>query len=136
MTNLSEDDAVARVRATVGAPSRVPGRAWPVRRLDRVNETYYLVVLGEERAPVAVGTVNPTTGDVGSSARLAGHGPHLVVDSARARTLAGARETARAELVWRPSAASKSPLYPVWEVELPSGPVYIDQAESVERDPP
>ena len=127
---------MARVRAAVGAPSRVPGRAWPVRRLDRVDETYYLVVLGEERAPVAVGTVNPATGDVGSSARLAGHGPHLEVDATHARSLAGAHKTAKAELVWRPSAASKSPLYPIWEVELASGPVYVDQAGSVEHDPP
>lgn len=101
-----------------------------------MNETYYLVVLGEERAPVAVGTVNRATGDVGSSARLAGLGPHLEVDAALARTLAGAPEKARAELVWRPSAASRSPLYPVWEVELPSGPVYVDQAGSVRHDLP
>jgi hypothetical protein len=124
------------VRAAVGVVSGVAGRAWPVRRLDRSGETYYLVVLGEERASVAVGTVDAATGEVGSSARLPGHGPHLEVDEVRARALASAGETAGAELVWRPSAVSKSPLYPVWEVTLPSGTAYVDQAGSVRRDPP
>ena len=121
MTRLSANDAVARVRAAVGVPNGIAGRAWPVRRLDRSGETYYLVVLGDEDASVAVGTVNAETGDVGSWARLPGHGPHLEVDAVRARSLAGAGETASVELVWRPSPASKSPLYPVWEVVLPSG---------------
>jgi hypothetical protein len=64
VTILSEDDAVAGVRAAVGAPNGVAGRAWLVRRLDRPGETYYLVVLGDEGSSVAVGTVNPVTGDV------------------------------------------------------------------------
>lgn len=136
MTLLSEDDAVASVRAAVGAPNGVAGRAWLVRRLDRPGETYYLVVLGDEGSSVAVGTVNPVTGDVGSSASLPGRHPHLEVDAVQARALAGADETAEAELVWRPSPVSKSPLYPVWEVALPSGAAYVDQARSVRNDPP
>lgn len=136
MTGLSEDDAVARVRAAVGAGNGAAGRAWRVRRLDRPGETYYLVVLGDEGASVAVGTVNAVTGDVGSSAHLPGRGPHLEVDAVRARALAGAGETAGTELVWRPSLVSKSPLYPVWEVSLPSGPAYVDQAGSVRHNPP
>lgn len=136
MTDLSANEAVARVRAAVGVANSITGRAWPVRRLDRSDETYYLVVLGDESASVAVGTVNAATGDVGSSARLPGHGPHLEVDAQRAKALAGAAETASAELIWRPSAVSKSPLYPIWEVTLPSGTVYVDQAGSVRQDPP
>lgn len=136
MAALTEDDAVASVRAAVGAADDVPGRAWTVRRLDRAGETYYLVVLGGDGASIAVGAVSPATGDIGSSAHLAGRGPHLEVDAARARTLAGAHEAARAELVWRPSPVSRSPLYPVWEVEIPSGLAYVDQAGSVGQDPP
>jgi hypothetical protein len=136
VTGVSEEDAVARVRAAVGATNRVAGRAWPVRRLDRPDETYYLVVLGDERASVAVGTVNAATGEVGSSAQLPGRGRHPAVDAERAKAMAGAGDAARAELVWRPSAVSKSPLYPVWEVSLPTGTVYVDQAGSVRRDPP
>ena len=124
------------MRAAVGAASGVAGRAWPVRRLDRPGETYYLVVLGDEGASVAVGTVNAETGDVSSSAHLPGRGPHLEVDAVRARALTNAGETAAAELVWRPSLVSKSPLYPVWEVALPSGPAYVDQAGSVRDYPP
>jgi hypothetical protein len=97
---------------------------------------YYLVVLGDDGAAVAVGTVSAVTGDVGSSAHLPGRGPHIEIDAVRARALAGAGEKAVAELVWRPSLVSKSPLYPVWEVALPSGPVYVDQTGSVRRDPP
>jgi hypothetical protein len=136
VTTLSEDDAVARVRAAVGAADDVAGRAWAVRRMDRPGEMYYLVVLGDEDAAVAVGTVNAATGDVASSAHLPGRGPHLEVDAARARALAGAGETAGVELVWRPSLVSKSSLYPVWEVLLPSGPAYVDQAGSVRHNPP
>jgi hypothetical protein len=136
VTVLSEDDAVARVRAAVDAPNGIAGRASPVRRLDRPGETYYLVVLGEDGASVAVGTVNAVTGDVGSSALLPGRGPHLEVDEVRARVLAGADRMASAELVWRPSVVSKSPLYPVWKVALPSGPLYVDQGGSVRADPP
>ena len=136
MTSVSEDNAVARVRAAVDAPNGTADRAWPVRRLDRRGETYYLVVLGDADSSFAVGTVNPATGDVGSSARLSGGSPHLEVDAAQARALAGAGETAGAELVWRPSPMSKSPLYPFWEVELPDGPVYVDQAGSVRPGPP
>jgi hypothetical protein len=101
VTTLSEDDAVARVRAAVGAADDVAGRAWAVRRMH-----------------------------------LPGRGPHLEVDAARARALAGAGETAGVELVWRPSLVSKSSLYPVWEVLLPSGPAYVDQAGSVRHNPP
>jgi hypothetical protein len=136
VTRLSEDEAVARVRTAVGAANGVAGRVWPVRRLDRPGEMYYLVVLGDDDASIAVGTVNVVTGDVGSSAHLPGRGPHLEVDAGRARTLAGAGEKAGAELVWQPSLVSKSPLYPVWEVALPSGPVYVDQAGCVRHDPP
>jgi hypothetical protein len=136
MTTVSEDDAVARLRAAVDASDSVEGRAWRVRRLDRPGEAYYLVVLGDDNASVAVGTVGAMTGDIGSWAQLAGHGPHLAVDLARARALAGADESAAGELVWRPSPASKSPLYPVWEITLPSGAVYVDQTESVRLDSP
>jgi hypothetical protein len=136
VTELSADDAVARVRAAVSAADGVAGHAWPVRRLDRPGETYYLVVLGDEHASVAVGTVSAATGEVGSSAHLPGAGAHLAIDAERAKALAGADEAARAELVWRPSLVSKSPLYPVWEVTLPTGAVYVDQAGSVRHDPP
>jgi hypothetical protein len=136
VTSVSDQDAVARVRAAVGASESVEGRAWRVRRLDRPGESYYLVVLGAEDASVAVGTVDATTGEVGSWARLEGCGTHLTVDGARARALAGADERADAELVWRPSPVTKSPLYPVWEVVLPSRLAYVDQAGTVRPDPP
>jgi hypothetical protein len=136
VAELSTTDAITRAGRAVGVAAGVPGRAWLVRRLDRPADAYYLVVFGEEDAAVGVATVSRSTGEVGSAARLSGRGPHLEIDAARARELAGAGEEARAELVWRPSTASKSPLYPVWEVELPAGSVYVDQGGAVSGDSP
>ena len=91
---------------------------------------------GPPDAAVGVATVNSATGEVGSSARLPGHGPHLEIDAARARALAGADPDARTELVWHPSVSSKSALYPLWEVELPHGNAYVDQTGALASHAP
>jgi len=133
MTAPAEADAVERARAAAGLAPGIPGRAWHVRRLDRPDDSYWLVVLGEPEAAQAVATVHAATGEVGSFARVADGGPHFEVDVAAAREAAGADEHAPAELVWRPSFASRSPLYPLWEVETAEGRVYVDHAGAVLR---
>jgi hypothetical protein len=127
MAGLSAGDAVATARRELGLDDNVPGRAWPVRRLDRPGDVYYLVVFGDDNAAVAVAAVGAQSGEMRNSARVQGVRPHLTVDDARAAELAGAGAGARIELVWRPSPASRSPLYPLWLVQTGRGEVYVDQ---------
>jgi len=127
MAELTAEQAVSISRAQVDVDERVPGRAWLVRRLDRPGAAYYLVVFCTESGSVAVATVDAATSEVGTSARLPGGSRHLRIDAARARAIAGASEESEAELIWAPGTASRSPLYPLWQVAGPNGRVYVDQ---------
>jgi len=127
MAELSSDEAIVRARAAMGLDATVPARAWRIRRLDRAADAYYLVVFGEPAAAVAVTTVGAAHGEVRTSAQLPGVRPHLLLDAAQAVTLAGLGAGAQAELVWRPSQASRSPFYPLWEVRSATRGVYVDQ---------
>jgi len=132
---ISEEEAIARASAALRVDERLPARALLVHRLDRPGD-YYLVVVGGPDAAAGVATVDASTGEVGTSAQLSARGPHLAITAAGARTLAGVRGEAPARLVWRPCAASRSPLYPFWEVDDPEGPVYVDQLGRVWHTPP
>ncbi len=134
MSDLSPEEAITRARAATGVQQAVPARAWRVRRLDRTNDSYYLVVFGEDDAAVAVAAVGAAQGEIRSSASLPGHGPHLNVSMQEAAKRAGLGDAAQTELVWQPSAASRSPFYPVWEVRTPDRVVYVDQQGSVWPD--
>lgn len=138
MAELTSAEAIARARAAVGLGAAVTARAWRVRRLDRPGEAYFLVVFGDDKAAVGVAAVDAAKGEVGTSARLAGRGPHLTGDAAWAVRQAGLDPSARAELVWKPSRASRSPLYPLWEIDTARDRVYVDQQGAVWRrlDPP
>ena len=60
------------------------------------------------------------------TAHLRGRRPHLAVDEVlalRIANLAGAS----IKLVWRPSRASMSPLYPFWQVTCSVAVVFVDQ---------
>ena len=124
--NLTSDEAAARARQMIGAGPAVPAIVWPVTRLDRVGERYYLVVLGDDRAAVGVAAIKVGNGDVMSWARLSGTSPHLSVDASDAARLAGLGEAAP-ELVWQPCQASASPLYPLWRVTGGGRSVFVDQ---------
>jgi hypothetical protein len=128
MTNLTPDEAAAVARQSVGASAAVKARAWRVVRLDRTGESYYLVVLGDDRAAVAVAAIRADTGEKMTSARLEGIRQHLLVDAARALQLANLGN-ASAELVWQPCQASLSPLYPLWRVSGATRSVFVDQQE-------
>ena len=119
-----ERRALEIARAAAGVASDVEGRALRVRRLDRPGG-YYLVLLDGE----AVAAVDAERGETLSWA--AAERPHLAVDEDGARRLAGAGPAAEAELVWRSSAESRSPLYPVWAVRVGDSTVYVDQQGGV-----
>jgi hypothetical protein len=130
MSEIGPEDAVVRARSWVGVTASVPARVWRVRRLDRPGDSYYLVEFGEERAVVAVAAVGTGQGEVLTWATLPGHGPHLVPE-AQAVARVESKEGAQAELVWQPCRATRSLLYPLWEVRLPARIVYVDQQGGV-----
>jgi hypothetical protein len=128
---LTPDQAIALARAvrpgdTTAAPPE-PATAWLVRRLDRPDTSYYVVVLGAAPGPAHVALVDGTTGRIGSSATLRNGQSPVAVSADRARAIAGAGEADDAELVWTPSQATRSPLYPVWRVRAAGTWRYVDQ---------
>lgn len=125
-----EEVAADLARSAAGLPATAPATVLPVRRTDRPDRDYWLVVLGPSDRPVGVAAVDRHRREVLSSARLTGARAHLAVDAAEAVRRAGRGAGAAAELVWAPSAASRSPLYPVWEVR-DGPPVYVDLAGRV-----
>jgi hypothetical protein len=127
MPQLPPDEAITRARASLGLAAEVPGRAWRTERLDRPGEAYYLVIFGDEKAAVAVATVDTTNGEIRTSAHLPGVAPHLTVDAEQALQLAGRNALSQPVLVWQPCRASRSPFYPLWRVRTNVGIVYVDQ---------
>ena len=109
MAEISSDEAIGRTRADLGLHEAVRARAWRVRRLDRPDDAYYLVVFGENLAAVAVAMVDVANGHVKTSARLPGRGPHLTIEASQAILRAGLGDEVQAELVWQPCHASRSP---------------------------
>lgn len=119
--------ALELARAATGVEPEVGGRALRVRRLDR-PDAYYLVTFDGK----AVAAVDVDRGEVLGWA--ATEGTHLTVDENEARKLAGADGAAEAELVWRSSAESRSPLYPIWAVRRGDTTVYVDQQGGVSNE--
>jgi hypothetical protein len=134
MPEVSAAAAIALARARTGVEEDVAARAWPVHRLDRAGDTYYLVVFCNDIGSVAVATVDAETSEVGTTARLPGRSRHLRIDAAQARAIAGAQEESETRLVWAPGNASRSPLYPLWQVVGPSGLVYVTHSGEVVRE--
>jgi hypothetical protein len=125
--SLTSDEALARARAALELEPSLHGDAWPVQRVDQTGG-YFLVVFGRPEAAVAVAAVDSETGELLSSARLAGIGPHFAVTAQEAVRRAGmSPEESAARLVWRPSRQSRSPLYPLWEVREAGHTIYVDQ---------
>lgn len=119
--------ALEIARAATGVEPGVEGLAFRVRRLDRTDQ-YYLVVFDGE----AVAAVDVDRGEALSWATT--EGTHFPVDENEARKLAGADVAAEAELVWRSSAESRSPLYPIWAVRRGDTTVYVDQQGGVSNE--
>ena len=136
MQAISPDDAIARARARTGVEAFVPAGAWLVRRLDRPGECYYLVVLGEDHAAIALATVGAAQGEIQTWAKLPGQNPHAILKEREAIERAGVSEDVKAELVWKPCRATRSPLYPLWEIRTATTTLYVDQQGIVWPDLP
>lgn len=138
MPELPPEEAIERARTNIGLDRSVPARAFHTRRLDKPGQAYYLVIFGESAGAVALGAVDAGSGAIQVTARLPGASAHLSIDGDQARRLAGLPEPAGAELVWRPCRASRSCLYPLWEIRSGSQTIYVDQQGGAwsDLDPP
>jgi len=122
---IGKRDAIVRAQRVLGfGDDDITSQAWLVDRLDKPNHSYFLVELGKENAG-GVATVDGVSGEVTHSARLQ-HEAHLKSpqDLLGKRSL---RPTAEIKLVWRPCDASRSPLYPLWQIRTNENVFYIDQ---------
>ena len=126
MDQADLDAAAALARAAVGAADDVPVEALPVRRLDR-DASYVLVRLGRPGEPGWIAAVDPAAADVmtwasnpSGASTVPGGEPGEVAGPGVDR-----------ELVWRPSAQSRSPLYPLLRLVTPEGERFVDLAGTV-----
>ncbi|PYL07806.1 MAG: hypothetical protein DME33_09295 [Verrucomicrobia bacterium] len=121
---IGEREAIMRAQRVLGFDETIMSRAWAVRRLDRPTGSYFLVELGEKNMTGAVATVDRVSGEVTHSARLRGEA-HLKTPQ---ELLGGdLRTDVEIKLVWRPCDASRSPLYPLWQIRTDEDLFYLDQ---------
>jgi hypothetical protein len=127
MPGIAPEEAVLRARARINLAATTPVQVWPVRRLDRPDDSYYLVVFGENQAALGVVAVGAARGEIQTWANLPGLKAHLALQEREAIERAGLGGGETAELVWTPCRATRSPLYPLWEVRTATRVVYVDQ---------
>jgi len=118
--------AIARARAVLGLDADVPARTWSVARTRPGTRDFVLVVFGDAPHASAVAAVDPVSGEILESARLPGRTPHTLLSAAEARQRAGLGEGTQAKLVWDASAASRSPFYPLWQLQRDGRTVWVD----------
>jgi len=128
---VAEAEAIARALEQLELSDTAPARAVLVARKDPPGGAYYLVVVGDPSTALGVAAVDTSSGEVTQWAALPGAGPHPLLDREAAIERTGAPSARRAELVWRSSPASRSPLYPLWEIDTGDQVVYVDHAGRV-----
>jgi hypothetical protein len=126
MADLTEEEAISRARAAAGVSPSIEATAWRVERIDHPGRSYFLVIVGNQSSPGWVGAFDTPSGQLMSSAQVAGIRPHLSVDRAAAVAIANI-PGGSVRLVWRPCQASMSLLYPLWEVAGSQRTVFVDQ---------
>lgn len=102
-----------------------------MRRLDRPDESYFLVVFGPDEGAVGIVAADAATGEMLVSAALSGTSPHNLLDARDAVAAAGVEGMVTYELVWRSCQATRSMLYPLWRIEGSGREVYVDQSGKV-----
>jgi hypothetical protein len=125
MTEISSEQAITRARRALGVPESVAARAFRVERLDAPAAAYFLVLFSSGGRVRHVATIDAGTGALQDDADIAGD--HLMLTREQAIAAAGLGGAVQAKLVWRPGPASRSSLYPIWEISSPKRRRYVDQ---------
>jgi hypothetical protein len=94
---------------------------------------YYLVMLRDDGRTVAIAAVDAASGKIREAAHIGRNGSPVQVSAERAVKLSGVRAVKTVELVWQPCRATRSPLYPVWQV-AGDRVAYVDQQGKVWSD--
>lgn len=127
MAALPEDEAIRRGARELGVDAQSVRRVWPVAWIDRPEDSAYLAEF-EDAQGLVIALLDAATGVPKQTARLpAGGTSTIAVDEGEARRRAGAGAEASARLVWKPCQASRSPLYPIWEIRDGERVAYVDQ---------
>jgi hypothetical protein len=129
---ISEERAI-RVAADAAQVLGLPAAAHLVERLDG-QHPYFLVHFGEPGGQGAAVMVDAMDGSVMAHAGVERVEHPWLINEERAVNIAGCGQPVEARLVWKPSRATRSPFYPLWEVSTPSGRVWVNQSGKIWRD--
>ncbi len=127
--SISEERAI-RVAADAAQVPGLPAVAHLVKRLDG-QHPYFLVHFGELGGRGAAVMVDAIDGSVMTRAAVERVEQPWLIQEERAVEIAGCAQPGEARLVWKPSRATRSPFYPLWEVSTASGRVWVDQSGRV-----
>ena len=125
-TDPTINAAVAAAREALGLDVQVPARTWSVARIQPGAQGYLLVVFGAPEHASGMAAVDPTSGRVLESASLPGREPHRLLSADEAIARAGFGPGTQARLVWDPSGASRSPFYPLWQLQNAERTIWVD----------
>lgn len=129
---IAEEQAIS-VAADAARISGLPAAAHLVERLDG-QHPYFLVHLGGPGQPGAAVMVDAMDGSVMARAVVERVEHPWLMEQERAVRIAGCAKPVDVRLVWKPSQATRSPFYPLWEIAMASGIVWVDQSGRVWRE--
>jgi hypothetical protein len=120
------DRAVANAREALALGASQQAHVWEVGRLRASARSYLLISFGPPEHSVGIAAVDLQSGNVLQRARLPGVGSHDVMPAEEAMKRADFPAGSRAQLVWDPTPASRSPLYPLWQISDADRRVWVD----------
>ena len=129
---ISKEQAI-RVAAEAAEAAGLPATANLVERLDGQHD-YFLVQFGAPGGRGAAVIVDAVDGSVMARAAVERLEQPWLMGEERAIEISGCKRPAEVRLVWKPSRATRSPFYPLWEISTASGRVWVDQSGRLWRE--
>ena len=120
------DRAVANAREALALGAGQQARVWEIGRLRASAQPFLLIIFGPPEHVMGIATVDSQSGNVLQHARLPGVGSHDVMSAEEATKRANFPAKSRAQLVWDPTPASRSPFYPLWQISDADRRVWVD----------
>lgn len=131
---IDTEAAIATAENHVGAEVEAEVSCWLVQRLDRVNSSYYMVVVQQSQIAVAAVLVDGQTGGVNSCVHFTLGASPIVLPKDQVPILAGLDPADEVDLVWAICQATRSPFSPLWRVRRGRQVRYLDQHGTVWTD--
>lgn len=124
--DTSKKRAIANARQALGLDANASARVWSITRLKPGRHNYFLVVFGTDEASVGIAAVDAYSMEILEKARLPGFQTHQLLSAREAIQRARLTAGTKAALVWEPTAASRSPFYPLWQLTTQTETVWVD----------